>query len=136
MSQIYNNAKTLFLTGHIDWSNDSFKAILVKEGYSPDFTSDQYVSDISAGNRIAISDFLEGKTVVDGVADADDVVAEAVSSAYQVSSIVIFKYTGNNDTSPLIVYIDDSTNNMFPFTPNGGNIKLSWSNDSNKIFSL
>lgn len=78
MSQLYNNAKTLMLTG-LDWVNDSFKAILVREDYSPDFAEHKYVSDISAGNRIIISDFIDGKTVVDGVADADDLLIDRKS---------------------------------------------------------
>ena len=135
MSQLYNNAKTLFLTG-LDWINDSFKVILVKDGYTPDFATHEYVSDISAGSRLIISDFIEGKTVSSGVADADDLVIEDVASPYEVGSIVIFKYTGNNSTSPLIAYIDGSTNDMLPFLPNGGTVTLVWSNNSNKIFSI
>jgi hypothetical protein len=73
------------------------------------------------------------KTVTLGVADAADITYSSVSGS-ACAYIIIYKDSGVSATSPLIAKIDDYTG--LPVTPNGGNITVSWPNDSNKIFKL
>ena len=49
-------------------------------------------------------------------------------------ALVIYKDTGTESTSPLIMYIDTATG--LPVTPNGGDITVTWDNGTNKIFKV
>ena len=132
-SAIYDKAKQAFLTGAISWTTDNIKAVLVDTGsYSPSFSSNQYLSDIAAGARIATSGNLASKTATNGVADAADVTFTAVTGA-SVEAIVVYKDTGSAATSPLICYIDSASIGL-PITPNGGDIATTWNGSG--IFRL
>jgi hypothetical protein len=49
-------------------------------------------------------------------------------------SFVIYRDTGVEATSQLVALFDTAIN--LPITPNGGDITLTWSNDTNRIFKL
>lgn len=55
-------------------------------------------------------------------------------SGNQSEALILFKDTGTNTTSYLIAYIDTATG--LPVTPSGGDITVSFSDASTKIFSL
>lgn len=131
---LYDKGREGFLDGSIDWDTDNIKVVLVDTGtYTPNLTTDSFLSDIAGGARIATSANLGSKSVTAGVADAGDVTFTAVSGA-SVEAIVIYKDTGSAATSRLIAYIDTATG--LPVTPNGGDITVAWDNGSNKIFKL
>lgn len=123
-----------FLDGSIDWDTDTIKAVLVDHAVdTPSPASDQNLSDIAVGARVATSAAFTSKTVTAGVADAADVTLPTVSGA-TVESVVLYKDTGTESTSRLIAFIDTATG--LPVTPNGGDIILQWDNGANKIFKL
>jgi len=131
---LYDKGREGFLDGSINWSTDNIKAVLVDTGaYTVSLGSNQNLSDIAGGARIATSANLSSKTVTGGVADAADVTFTAVSGA-TVEAVVLYKDTGTASTSRLIAYIDTGTG--LPITPNGGDIATAWSNGANKIFKL
>lgn len=133
---LFAKARESFLSQNpsIDLDTDTIKAVLVDHGTdTPVLATDQYLSDISAGARIATSGALASKTVTDGVFDAADITFTAVTGA-SVESIVIYKDTGSAATSPLIAMIDTATG--LPVTPNGGDITVVWDNGANKIFAV
>lgn len=133
---LFDKGRESFLSQNpaLDWDTDTILLVLVDHGSdTPVPATDQFLSDIGAGARIATSSALGSKTVTSGVADAADVTLTSVSGA-SVESIVIYKDTGVAGTSPLIAYIDTATG--LPVTPNGGNITISWDNGANKIFKL
>lgn len=135
-SALFAKAKESFLSQNpsIDMDTDNIKIVLVDNGTdTPVPATDQFLSDIAAGARIATSGNLANKTVTGGVFDADDITLTAVTGA-TVESIVVYKDTGNPATSPLIAYIDTGTG--LPFTPNGGDVTVSWDNGASKIFAL
>jgi hypothetical protein len=118
----------------LDWDTHDIKVVLVDHGVdTPVPATDQYLSDIAAGARIATSGNLASKTVTDGVADAADITIATVSGA-TVESIVIYRDSGDQNTSSLIAYIDTATG--LPFTPNGGDVTIQWDAGANKIFKL
>jgi hypothetical protein len=51
-----------------------------------------------------------------------------------VEALVIYKWTGDAATSPLIAYIDSAAG--LPFTPAGVAQTVVWDNGANKIFKL
>ena len=112
--------------GSIDWSTDNIKVVMVDHGTdTPVPATDQFLSDILAGARVATSGNLASKTVTAGVVDAADITITAVTGA-TVESLVVYKDTGVASTSPLIAYIDTTSDASLPFTPNGGDVTISW----------
>jgi hypothetical protein len=99
----------------------------------PNPATDQYLSDIAAGARVAISSLFAAKTVVDGVGDAEDVTLPAVSGA-SIESLTVYQDTGNPATSRLIVFVDVAPG--LPYTPTGGDILVRWDSGANRIFRI
>ena len=131
---LYDHGREGFLDGSIDWDTDDIRAILIDTNdYTVDLDAHDNLDDIPAGARVAVSGALTGKTVTDGVADANDVTWSAVTGD-QSEAIVLYKHTGTESTSRLIAYIDSATG--LPVTPNGGDIEIQWDAGADKIFKL
>jgi len=134
VNALFDTGRAAFLNAGVNWTSDNIKAVLVDHGVdTPVPATDSFLSDITAGARIATSANFSGKTSTAGVADAADLTFSAVSGA-SVESIVIYKDSGVEGTSQLIAFIDTATN--LPVTPNGGDIIVAWDNGANKIFKL
>ena len=133
---LYDTGRNAFLTAGVNWTSDTIAAVLVKvtSGYTVNLATDQFLSSIVSGNRIATFTPLASKTASAGVADAADVTFPTVASGPAAGAVVLYKNTGTDTTSQLIAYIDTATG--IPVTPNGGDITVSWDNGSNKIFKL
>jgi hypothetical protein len=131
---LYDKGREGFLDGSIDWDSDDIRVILIDtDDYTVNLATHDNLDDIPAAARVATSGALTGKTVTDGVADADDVTFSSVTGD-QSEALVIYKHTGTESTSRLIAYIDSATG--LPVTPNGGDITVQWDNGVNKIFKL
>jgi hypothetical protein len=131
---LYTKAKQGLLDGSIDLDTDTVKAVFVDGAdYTPNLATDDNLDDIPSAARVAISGALQNKTVTDGVFDADDIVVASVSGD-QFEYIALFKDTGVEDTSRLLLLIDTATG--LPCTPNGSDITIQWSSGSDKIFRL
>lgn len=102
-------------------------------GHAIKVSLDDNLDDIPSGARVSTSSNLTGKTVTDGIADAEDTTFSAVTGDV-CEAIVLYKDTGVASTSKLIAIIDSATG--LPVTPNGGNIIVTWSDGVNKIFRL
>ena len=130
---VYPIAKKEVLDGDIDLISDTIKIVLCTSGYTYSASHD-FLNDISAGNRVAISGALASKTTTSGVFDAADVTFTALTGSV-VTSWVLFQDTGTESTSALIAYFDTvSGGGAFSFTPNGGNLTLQFS--ASGIFSI
>lgn len=131
---LYAKGREGFLAGDIDWDANTIKIMLIDEADDTiDLAADDNLDDRAAGSRVATSGALASKTTTDGVADAADVTFSAVTGD-QAESIDGFKDTGAEGTSRLIFNIDTATG--LPVTPNSGDIVVTWSNGSDKIFRL
>jgi starvation-inducible outer membrane lipoprotein len=116
----------------IDMASDNFQVVLVTAGYTFAQAGGFLDPVIAGGNRVATSGNLASLSVsAAGAFDAADVTFSAVSGS-QVTQVVLFKATGTETTSPLIVYWDTMTG--LPVTPNGGDITIAW--DASGIFAL
>lgn len=128
----YDLGRESFLKGEISWSADNIKAVLVDTAtYTVNLATDQFLSDIPVGERVATSGNLSFKTTTAGTADAADVTFTSVSGD-QIEALVLYQDTGVEGTSRLIAYIDTATG--LPVTPNGGDISVQW--DAAGIFIL
>ena len=122
---IYGLGRESFLKGEISWDADNIKTVLVDlADYTANLSTDQFLSDIAAGGRVATSANLASKTTTLGSADAADVTFSAVTGDIS-EALVIYQDTGAAGTSRLIAYIDTATG--LPVTPNGGDIQVQWS---------
>jgi hypothetical protein len=133
---LYDKGRQRFLEAQLNWMSDAIKCLLVDTGaYTPNFTTHEFLSDISASARVGTSTgvTLTSKTTTGGAADAADITFSSVTGA-SIEALVLFMDTGTEGTSPLIAYIDTATG--LPITPNGGDIIVTWDNGANKIFKL
>lgn len=130
---LYGKGKEKFLSGSINLSSDTIKAALVSSSYTPNLSTDEFWSTVSA-TLLNTAATLGTKTVTLGVFDAADVLYTAVTSGSTAKAVVIYKDTGVAGTSPLIAYIDTITG--FPLATNGGDISIVWDSGANKIFAL
>jgi hypothetical protein len=131
---LYDKGREGFLDGNIDWDTNNIKVVLID---TADYTFSQAhdnLDDVAGASRVATSGNLAGKTVTDGVADANDVTFTAVTGDVS-EALIIYKDSGAEGTSRLIAYIDTATSGL-PVTPNGGDIIVTWGNGANKIFKL
>lgn len=130
---LYDTGRNAFLRGDLSWNSHTFKVVLVSSSYTVNLTSHQYLSSIPSGARVATSSALTTSLPGAGVADASDITFTSVTGS-QVTQFVIYRDTGTEATSQLVAYFDTATN--LPITPNGGDISITWSNDTNRIFKL
>ena len=122
---LYDLGRESFLKGEISWSSDNIKTVLVDTAtYTVNLATDQFLSDIAIGERVATSANLATKTTVAGAADAADVTFTAVTGDIS-EALVIYQDSNEATTSRLIAYIDTATG--LPVTPNGGDIQVQWS---------
>lgn len=138
---LFDPAREGFLAGEIDWDTAVIKVALVR-GYTFS-ASHKFVSDITGASGVlhATSGALTSKTVTAGTADAADVTLTSVASNASNHSLLVFQASavgGGADVAAsaqrVIAWIDTGT--LLPISPNGGNIVVTWDNNTNKIFTL
>ena len=130
---LYDTGRNAFLRGDLSWNSNTFKVVLLSSSYTANLSTHQYLSSIPGGARVATSSALTTLLPGAGVADASDITFTSVSGS-QVTQFVIYRDTGVEATSQLVALFDTAIN--LPITPNGGDITLTWSNDTNRIFKL
>ena len=131
---LYDRGREGFLGKLIGWDTDDIRAILVDAAdYTVNLATHQFLSSVPAPARVAVSPSFTGKTITNGVADADDVTFASVSGD-PCEAIVIYQHTGNDATARLIAYIDTATG--LPVTPNSNDIIVRFDAGANKIFKL
>lgn len=131
---LYDHGREGFLAGTIDWDTHDIRIILCDDAdYTKDLANDDFLDDVTAAGRVAVSDALASKTVAAGVADAADKTWSTVTGDVS-EEIVAYYHTGVEGTSALVFNIDTATG--FPVTPNGGDITVQFDAGANKIFKL
>jgi hypothetical protein len=119
-SQLYPIGKAHILgqATKADLVADTIKVMLVHSATTAYSGANEFVGDLAGGGIIARSGALAGKTVTTGTFDANDVTLTAVSGA-TVDAVIVYKDTGADGTSPLLVWFD-----VTPFAPNGGDVTV------------
>jgi len=133
-NSLYTKAKQGLIDGSIDMDTDDIRVVLVDGAdYTPNLATHDNLDDIPSAARVATSGALQNKTVTDGVFDADDKIIAAVTGD-QFEYLALYKHTGTESTSRLILLIDTATG--LPCTPNGSDITIQWASGADKIFRL
>jgi hypothetical protein len=139
-SSLYDSGRQAFLTANHTWGTTAARCHLHDNGTvdASQISTYDNLDDIVSGQLTnGESSNLTYTTATPGnigIADADDVSLTSVSGN-TAEAIVIFKETGVDSTSTLLVYIDTVTP-AFPFTPNGGDVTITWAGAANYIFKL
>jgi len=132
---LYTKAKEALLEGLFDLTDNTIKVALVKNTYSVNINTHEFLSDISESAVAATTSLLTGKTTASGIFDADNITIENYGTS-GFAYLVLFKDTGTRSTSRLLAYIDTATGLPVSSTLEPISITISWSNDQYKIFSL
>lgn len=126
-SQLYPQGASHILgkATQIDFATDTFKVLFYNGIYS---ASNEFISDLVAGDIVARSGALSGVTITSGVVDANDITLAAVSGA-AFGHLILVKDTGADTTSPLVAIYDIAT-----YTPDGNDITVIW--NASGLFSI
>jgi hypothetical protein len=120
---MFVDAKIAFFQATLDLDNDIRVILGDAADDDPNVTTDNFLDDIAAGARVAVSDALASKTFTSATFDAADKTWTAVTG--DVSEwIVGYYHSGSEATAQLIWKMDTGTG--LPVTPNGGNITAQW----------
>lgn len=129
MSFMYDAGRNAFARAKIAWKaagGSTIRAQLIDtSAYTASQSLDEVLADIPAEARIGDPVTLTLLDPEAGMCDADDVTTTNISGP-AVGALVLYKDTGNENTSTLIDYIDDVDG--LPFTPNGLPVDITWSN--------
>lgn len=117
-SQIYPYARELFATAQLNWTTGVWRAILLPLSYTPNLTN-QFLSEVSAGVRVATSSEITGKSATNGICSGDAIPFRLLFDTRFVSQAIIYRDSGDEATSPLIALIDDEDLVSDPFIPLG-----------------
>lgn len=120
------------LKAEVNYLTDTIVMALMSEDYTPDLAAHEYVTDLGAHVLATVT--LTGRSVANGIFDADDPVFAAVAAGDVTNAVVTYKSTGVAATSPLLMYHDQITD--FPVATNGGDITARITDAVNKIFKV
>lgn len=133
----YIHFKQELLSASYDLSSLAVKLMLVNIAgghYVPNFSTDQFLSAIASGDRIASTAALTSVSITNGIFNAANTVFSSVPAGPAAGAFVIYVDTGNPATSPLLWYMDSYSG--LPVTPNGADINVSFPTGTNKIFAI
>ena len=131
----YEAGLRAFANGDIDWVNDDIRASLIATAYTPSAAAHDFYDDVEA-NEIADGAATLGSQTVTlaGVLNGTDAPFTGVTGT-EVSYIVVSKYNATSSARQLLFCIDTAGANL-PFTPNGSDVTIQWSEAAAKIAQL
>jgi len=134
-NSLYAKGKEGLLEGLFDLTDNNIKIALVKNTYTVNLSTHEFLSSISEDSVAATTSLLAGKTTASGVFDADNITVEDYGTS-GFAYLVLYKDTGVRSTSRLLAYIDTATGLPVAATASPISITINWSNEQYKIFSL
>lgn len=130
----YDLGRQGFAEAAISWTADTIQTVFIHVPlYTVNLVTHQFLSDVPVGARVGTPQTLASKTASAGVLDADDVLFTALTGP-MVGALIIFKWTGADATSRLIIYNDLGIG--FGFTPSNLTVPVQWSNTATRIAKL
>lgn len=131
---VYPKAKQAALGSGLNMSAGTVKAQLIDLGAYTYSAAHEFLSDVPSGARIGTAATLAGKSLTNGVFDADDVSYSGLTSAPTIEAILFYVDTGTEGTSRLVALIDTATG--LPIGAGATSGTVAWENGANKIFTL
>lgn len=113
----------LDLDANCDVDDGDVRAVLVDGADYTYSSAHDFLDDVAAGARVAVSSQLTNTTVAAGVFDSDNFTWSTVSG--DVSEIIIlYIHDGGADSARHLVAYYDTGITGIPVTPNGGDINV------------
>ena len=134
-NSLYVKGKEGLLEGLFDLTDNNLKIALVKNAYTVDLSTHEFLSSISEDSVAATTSLLAGKTTASGIFDAENITVEDYGTS-GFAYLVLYKDTGVRATSRLLAYIDTATGLPIAASASPISITINWSNEQYKIFSL
>lgn len=132
MSQVYSKALERAAGAGLDLLNVDVRVMLVLSAYTFDDT-DEFLADVGAVDN-GRSAALAGKSITNGIFDANDTTLTALASSAS-NAVIFFIHTGNDATARLLAYVDVGVG--IPFTPEAAQVcPIVHDNGANKCFKL
>lgn len=132
----YSSYRTLLGGAGLDLTTADLRVVLVDLADYTYSAAHDFLDDVIAGARVAVSGTLGSVTfgsVAAGVLDAANVTLSAVTGD-QSEALILYAHDGGADSARrLICYLDTGITGI-PVTPNGGDITITW--NASGIFSL
>lgn len=132
-NEFYAKGKEKVLTAAINWLTDDIRVALVRNTYPQNLATDEFYTSI-ATYVVNTPASLAGKSITNGIYDANNVNFVSVAPGDTLEGVVLYKWTGSAATSPLLIYVDTITG--FPLVTNGSDVLVQWDDGAFKIFSL
>lgn len=129
-SQLYPKFLEALLSGEVDLTSDTVKAVLIDTDDETYSAADEFLDDITSGAIVGTAVALASKTVTGGVFDAADTTLSAVTGD-PVEAVLLYIDTGTDSTSRLIGLFDGVS-----LTLNGSDVLIEWPSDASRIFAL
>lgn len=123
-NQKYELANQGLAEAAFNWVSDDFRAILCTAAYTPNLSTDKFLSDIPGGAIVSSAVALTTKTNNRGALGADNVNFNGVAASLTITQCVIYKNTGVAGTSRLFAYLNVASGLIL--TTNGGLIVAVW----------
>lgn len=126
---VYPSALDSIAAADIDLLADDIRVIIVDLADYTYSSAHNFLDDVPAAARVAVSGALTGKTSVGGLFDATDPVISGVTGDPS-EAVIVYKHTGVDATANLICFIDTESDGSTPitFTPNGGDATVTFPN--------
>lgn len=133
---IYSKAKEAILKGQVNVVSNALRILLIdKNIYTPNQSSDNYVSQISPSAIKQRSTNLNNVTCLLGVVDADDVIMSDYDGS-PFDAVILYKVGSSDSDSLLLFFIDTATGLPFPGSSSTSPVTIVWDNGPNKIISI
>lgn len=133
---VYLKAKQALLEGDLDFTGQTLRILFIdKSLYTPNFSNDQFVSDIPSVAIVFRTANVSGVTAENGTLDATDILEDSYNGS-GFSAIVLYQVGLSDANSRLIFFIDESEGLPFSGTGESLLLTLQWNNNSGKILSL
>ena len=119
---LYHLGAKKIMDGDIDADDDNFRALLLSTSLV-DLKVDEYLDDVPSSVRVGTPVDLSGNTYDVWTLDFSD--AAFAYAVGEVASMVVYKWTGTESTSPLLVHLTDVP--QFPLDITGETVRVEWS---------
>lgn len=131
----YEAGLRAFANKEVDFEADDIRVSLVRTAYVPDMAAHDFYDDVVADEIADGAAGVANASVADaGVLDADNFTFTGVTGT-EVTYIIVRLYNASDAASQLLLLIDTAGANL-PFTPNGSDVTIQWSDGAGKIAQL